>query len=657
MAHQSLYRRYRPARFGEIIGQPHTVAALRNAVAEDRVGHAYLFSGPRGTGKTSTARILAKALNCEDLAEGEPCGTCGFCTSIAAGTSYELHELDAASNNKVDDIRDLISRVAIGTPGRTKVYVLDEVHMLTPGAENALLKTLEEPPGHVVFVLCTTEPHKVVQTIRSRTQHLHFALVGADLLERHVRAVASDAGLDVADDDVRYVLAAGGGSVRDTLSALDAVTAAGRAPEGGDAVAAVLDALVAGDTAAALAAADEATRGGQEPRVLGEALLGQLRNAFLASVEAPLEHLSAADRAVAAERARHMSSRALTSAMELLGTALVGMREAPDPRVDLDLALVRLTGEDSRLSLRSLADRVERLEQGIAGRPQPASTATGSAERSSAAAGSPTGRRPSGGQPPPAGGGPSGPARARQALAETSETPKLAPAPAAESPDAVSAPSAATPTATAPEAVPRPAEPSAATAEPAREAAPTAPVGADHSQASPSPAAADESLRASPALPSGATVAPVPVPAPAPPSRDEAVLAWAQEVLPTLDKAARARLAAGRFLPNADDSLRIGFSTPGYLQRCADYCPEVEASFGRYFGRVVRVLFVLDDGSRTAPPAAAAGEGALRSPLLGEVCSSAARVASKPARREALSGVEEVQQAFPGSRLIQLETS
>ena len=651
MPHQSLYRRYRPARFGEIIGQPHTVAALRNAVATDRVGHAYLFSGPRGTGKTSTARILAKALNCEDLAEGEPCGTCGFCTFIAAGTSYELHELDAASNNKVDDIRDLISRVAIGTPGRTKVYVLDEVHMLTPGAENALLKTLEEPPGHVVFVLCTTEPHKVVQTIRSRTQHLHFALVGADLLERHVRAIASDAGLHVSDDDVSYVLAAGGGSVRDTLSALDAVTAAGRAPDGGDAVAAVLDALVASDTAAALAAADEATRGGQEPRVLGEALLGQLRSAFLASVEAPLEYLSAADRAAAAERARHMNPRALTSAMELLGAALVGMREAPDPRVDLDLALVRLTGEDSRLSLRSLADRVERLEQGIAGRPPPASTATGPAERSPAAAGASAGRRPSGGQPSPPGSGPSGPARARQALAETSATPKLAPPPAAESPDAASAPSAATPAAI----VPRPAESPAATAEPAREAAPTAPVGAEGSQASPSTAAADGSLRASPALPSGATVAPAP--APAPPSRDEAVLAWAQEVLPTLDKAARARLAAGRFLPNADDALRLGFSTPGYLERCAAYRAEVEGSFGRFFGRVVRVQFVLDDGSRTAPPAAAAADGAPRSPLLGEVCSSVPRAASQRAHREALSGVEEVQQAFPGSRLIQLETS
>ena len=172
----------------EVRGQDHVVLALRNAVRDGRVAHAYLFSGPRGTGKTTTARMLAKALNCTDLHDGEPCGVCASCVEIAKGTSLDVHELDAASNNGVEAMRDLVARAALGTPGRQKVYIVDEVHMLSTPASNALLKTLEEPPAHVVFVLATTDPQKVLPTIRSRTQHFEFRLLGPGRPRRPARA-------------------------------------------------------------------------------------------------------------------------------------------------------------------------------------------------------------------------------------------------------------------------------------------------------------------------------------------------------------------------------------------------------------------------------------------------------------------------------------
>src|SRR3954464_5381655 len=210
--YQSLYRRYRPQRFSEVRGQDHVTRALGNAVREGRVAHAYLFSGPRGTGKTSTARILAKALNCTKLDDGEPCGTCDSCVQVAAGTSLDVMELDAASNNGVDAMRDLVSRAALGTPGRWKVYIVDEVHMLSTPASNALLKSLEEPPAHVVFVLATTDPQKVLPTIRSRTQHFEFRLIGPDVLVDLLKDINASADLNVPPEAIDFVIRRGNGS-------------------------------------------------------------------------------------------------------------------------------------------------------------------------------------------------------------------------------------------------------------------------------------------------------------------------------------------------------------------------------------------------------------------------------------------------------------
>jgi DNA polymerase-3 subunit gamma/tau len=363
VAFQSLYRRYRPRRFGEVRGQEHVMRALRNAVRDSTVSHAYLFSGPRGTGKTSSARILAKALNCEAPVEGEPDCTCESCLAVEAGRSMDVVELDAASNNGVDAMRDLVSRVALGTGGRAKVYIVDEVHMLSAAASNALLKTLEEPPAHVTFVLATTDPQKVLPTIRSRTQHFEFRLLSPDVLADHLRWVVDDAGIAVDDEAIALAVRRGRGSARDALSALDQIIAGGIGEEDAS-LDELLESLCERDTARALAAIAMAANAGREPRQLAEALLANLRDALL-SVLAP-DVVSLPDEAMEqiADQGRRLGPAAVVRALDAIGEALLAMRDAPDPRVTLEVALVRVTRPDLDTSPAAIVERLERLERG-----------------------------------------------------------------------------------------------------------------------------------------------------------------------------------------------------------------------------------------------------------------------------------------------------
>ena len=366
MATQSLYRRYRPRRFSEVKGQDHVVKALRTAVAEGREGQAYLFSGPRGTGKTTSARILAKVLNCANPVDGEPCCECESCVAVERGTSYDVHELDAASNNGVDAIRDLIEKASLGTPGRHKVYILDEVHMLSKAAEAALLKTLEEPPPHVVFVLATTDPQKMSDTIRSRTQHLQFHLLPPDTLAEHVRWVADDAGLDVSDAAIEQVLRQGAGSARDALSALELV-----ASIGDDGVETVpldefVEAMIDRDPGRALTMVAHAISIGRDPRTLTEELIGFMRNGFLCLMAPELVPVSGQHIDTLTDQAGRLGAAGLVRGIETLGAALSDMRHAPDARVLLDVAAVQLTSDSVAPDLGALLARLHRLEEQIA---------------------------------------------------------------------------------------------------------------------------------------------------------------------------------------------------------------------------------------------------------------------------------------------------
>ena len=475
MAFQSLYRKHRPQTFGELVGQEAVSTALRNAVREGRVGHAYLFSGPRGTGKTTTARLLAKALNCtgdrSGLEPGEPCNTCPSCTEITGGTSMDVVELDAASNRGVGEMRALLEKVAYRSAGGArKVYIVDEVHMLTKEASTALLKTLEEPPDHVIFVLATTDPQMVLATIRSRTQHFEFSLLPADRLAAHLAEVAGREGVEADPDALATNARRAGGSARDALSLLDQALAYGEGqlrPEqiaalfGGTATsarAAIVDALASGDVPGLLEQLDALLGAGVDARTLADDLLRHLREVFLVlsspgrvRLETPEE-----EQAELAAQGEALGLAAIVRALETLGEAAIEIRRAPDPRLVLEVTLVRLARRDVS-SLEALSERMARLE--LAFEDLRASLASGGAPAAGArrpqAASSPSPATPAAeahADSPPVGR--AGPQAALGALRKRAGSPP-ADAPARQAtPAAPAAPVAATPPPAA--AVPEP---------------------------------------------------------------------------------------------------------------------------------------------------------------------------------------------------------
>ncbi len=554
--YQSLYRRFRPATFGEVRGQDHVVLALRNAVRDGRVAHAYLFSGPRGTGKTSTARILAKALNCTDLRDGEPCGVCASCIEITKGTSLDVHELDAASNNGVEAMRDLVSRAALGTPGRQKVYIVDEVHMLSAAASNALLKTLEEPPAHVVFVLATTDPQKVLPTIRSRTQHFEFRLLGPEVLGALLDQVRTDAHLEVPDEALELAVRRGRGSARDALSVLDQVVASDLVEDDLPELDEVVEALADHDVNRALVAVASLISAGFSPQQLSGDLVDHLRQGFLALVSPELVAVSGSEHQAVVEQADRVGLATLVRAMEVLGQAQVTMRDAPDPRVNLEVALVRLAHPEADDSPQALLARIERLE---------AAVRDGGAHDEAGA------RRAGGVDRPPV------------------------PSPAGAAPPSPPSPSPVE------HGVPVGAgAPTAGTVQGRRT------VGAVRRQGAPSdgPAPAEPSPPPTAAVPTPGREAPIGS-APGPfPSRDELVQAWGDHIIGRLRPKAKALFQAGRFVGVEGDRAVFGLPNEIHRTRCMEVQAEIEAALSGHFGRPVGLELVVDAGA-----VAAAGEG------------------------------------------------
>lgn len=406
MSYLVLARKYRPQTFDDIVGQEHVTQTLKNAVGRGRLHHAFLFTGARGVGKTTAARILAKCLSCDQAPTASPCNDCAACREITAGSSVDVQEIDAASNNGVDNIRELRDAIRYApVRGKKKVYILDEVHMLSSGAWNALLKTLEEPPPHALFVFATTDPHKLPATILSRVQRYDFKLVPERRIVEHLQRILDDEKIEHERAALSLVAREAGGSVRDALSLLDQVIASSpRLSESATAEALgvadrtlldkLLQTVLAKDAAAALSLVDAAFVRGQDLAQLSHAFLGALRDLVVAAAvpdPSALVDASSSELATLTERARLTPAGLPELLFERFARVAEEVSRSPQPRYVLEVGLIALTRVEPLEPLGALLRKVEALESRLerrGGRAAPATPTATPAAPSSAPPGS-----------------------------------------------------------------------------------------------------------------------------------------------------------------------------------------------------------------------------------------------------------------------------